>query len=576
MYYLHIDRKTERYADPKEAGKAFYKADPNKKPTLTIKEGGEEIALASTYIGKDQEGNEHGIKRISSTGNKEDGFIRGYYGELEKSLGKALQSVNWTEIEAGHKEQVPNIGLRFYEDLSMLAKRDPAKAEKLWSDNVPKEYSRPAFVEPSWEKTKEEIKELSSALRGIDGRQTEKEAEKGSWNNLIEPEETIERARQNREREMQSERDRLGVKAEVKRQEVEELTETAKAEDRENRQSERLNQRTNFQKQEQTEKEKERQIELMEQVHKQFHSTGSKFLYKDHKRDIAFKEKESKLITNTNDERVAKAMATVAAAKGWNTIKVSGHPEFQREVWLAGTLHGIEVRGYTPTERDMKLAEKELERSMRNQVINEKWNGGTERVDPSRNAGNTRTEQREGAGVGHAGLYTGSLVSHGAAPYKHDQKEKQSYFVTIETEQGRKTIWGKDLERSFEGNSSVQTGDKITLTYQGKKPVEVGANVRDENGKVVGQETIQTHRNTWEVTTNQGKVVQGVALAVANKYSKNPQQQRAVMDAMNKEIQSREKTGRVPKVELFDHTAPTKTQQQETNIQHQQDLERTR
>lgn len=576
MYHLHIGGKTERYASSQEAGKAFYKADVEQNPSVTIKNGTEEITIADTYKSSIIDGEEYKLRRLNKGAKEEEGFVSGYYDELEKSLNTKMKMVDWGEVMPEKEGHVPKLDARMYEDLSQLAQRDAKKAESIWEKFAPKEAPKPAIVDSAWNKRKEGIKETSAALENVDKKEPMEEKEAGSWNNFIEPEEAKERARKNRDREMQVEKNRLGAKAEVKRQDVEELTETAKAEDKENRESERLNQTTNFQKQAQTEKEKERQIVLMEQVHKQFHSTGNKFLYKDHKRDVAFKDKESKLVTNSNDDRVAKAMATVAAAKGWKTIKVTGHPDFQREVWLAGSLHGIEVRGYTPTERDMKLAEKAQERSMKNQVAHDKGRGGTQGKDYSRDAGNDGSKHRESTTEGRTGLYSGSLVDHGSAPYKNDPKEKDSYFVTIETEQGRRTIWGKDLKRSFEGNKSVKPGDQLNLTYQGKKPVEVVANVKDEKGKIVGQENIQAHRNAWEVKTDEGKIIQGVSDSKIQQAFNDPAKRQAAANAVNKEIVNREQNNTVPKVTMYDHTAPAHVQQQERGVERQPDKEQTR
>ncbi|OIO75086.1 MAG: hypothetical protein AUJ57_00765 [Zetaproteobacteria bacterium CG1_02_53_45] len=66
-----------------------------------------------------------------------------------------------------------------------------------------------------------------------------------------------------------------------------------------------------------------------------------------------------------------------------------------------------------------------------------------------------------------------TLVNHGAAPFQHDEKEKGSYFATIQNEQGReKTVWGVDIPRSLEA-AGVEIGDKIELSSGQRKAVQI-------------------------------------------------------------------------------------------------------
>ena len=42
----------------------------------------------------------------------------------------------------------------------------------------------------------------------------------------------------------------------------------------------------------------------------------------------------------------------------------------------------------------------------------------------------------------------GKLLDHGRDSYRFDPHEEMSYFVRIETPEGKRTIWGKDLQRA--------------------------------------------------------------------------------------------------------------------------------
>ncbi len=147
--------------------------------------------------------------------------------------------------------------------------------------------------------------------------------------------------------------------ADQKAIDVENLSEKATELNNENKEAKNTGKNTNYDKQIQTEAEKNRQIELMEIVNKQFHVSGSRYLFKDRNRNVAFTDRGSKIVSNSNEDRVARAMAIMADAKGWKTIKISGHNDFRREVWLESKIRGIEVNGYRPTQKDLYDLEKQ-------------------------------------------------------------------------------------------------------------------------------------------------------------------------------------------------------------------------
>lgn len=99
----------------------------------------------------------------------------------------------------------------------------------------------------------------------------------------------------------------------------------------------------------------------------------------------------------------------------------------------------------------------------------------------------------------------GVLLRHGTASYNFIPEEKESYFVTLQLDNGKeKTIWGKDLARALE-ESQTQTGDKVRLEYMGNQEVTVEQSIKDKEGKITGSKTITTHRNTWKVKKLEGR-----------------------------------------------------------------------
>lgn len=108
--------------------------------------------------------------------------------------------------------------------------------------------------------------------------------------------------------------------------------------------------------------------ELRGQVEKQFLVRDGKFYFKDNNNRLAIEDRGNKLVSPEKDPRVAVSMAKLAEAKGWDSIKVKGSPEFQREVWLEASSRGVKVQGYKPTEADRAALDARKESRLRNTV----------------------------------------------------------------------------------------------------------------------------------------------------------------------------------------------------------------
>lgn len=76
---------------------------------------------------------------------------------------------------------------------------------------------------------------------------------------------------------------------------------------------------------------------------------------------IAFTESTFRLTTDNNNPSVARSMVDVAEARNWQGLRVSGHEDFRRMVWLEASLRGIEAVGYEPNQVDRQMLRKELD-----------------------------------------------------------------------------------------------------------------------------------------------------------------------------------------------------------------------
>ncbi|MND92470.1 hypothetical protein D3C80_846270 [compost metagenome] len=74
----------------------------------------------------------------------------------------------------------------------------------------------------------------------------------------------------------------------------------------------------------------------------------------------------------------------------------------------------------------------------------------------------------------------GKLLDHGAAPHQNDPANDASYFVKLQTSQGERTIWGKELKQLME-QTPFQVGDRIRLQDHGMERVEVDRRSADSN-----------------------------------------------------------------------------------------------
>lgn len=78
---------------------------------------------------------------------------------------------------------------------------------------------------------------------------------------------------------------------------------------------------------------------------------------------------------------------------------------------------------------------------------------------------------------------SGTLLRHGAAPYRNDPESSESYFVTMRGDDGHeRTFWGLDLSRALD-ESGVKVGQRVRLTSDGR------------------HNTDKKSRNVWRVET---------------------------------------------------------------------------
>ena len=278
-----------------------------------------------------------------------------------------------------------------------------------------------------------------------------------------------------------------------------------------------------------------------ETVRKRYLRAGNQYFLKDAPHQLAFEDIGPYLVTEHNRPDVVESMVDMARAKAWGRIRVSGHEQFRREVWVQATLLGIEVSGYEPKAVDFaRLAEGHRDR-MTNRIgvmdptaaaqapanrteapeaaPGSAGSRGAEParrnasrapeapvpvppapVDLSRTAPVAETVPRVAESEGQERQrHMGELVEHGGAPYQHNPARSDSYYVVYRDTGGADhVVWGVDLERAV-AESGALAGQQVMLENLGHRLVTLAVPVLDATGNVVGEEEKEVYRNTWQV-----------------------------------------------------------------------------
>lgn len=183
------------------------------------------------------------------------------------------------------------------------------------------------------------------------------------------------------------------------------------------------------------------------EIDRDYIRVGDKFHFAKRPDLEAFRDKGDKLETKSSSEKVAADLVRIAVSRDWEDIKVSGTPEFRRNVWVAGKMQGLEVKGYEPTEADQAL------------LISKQRGVGLNTPAPERKT------------TSFAGKNVGELVEHGSAPYGFKDANSASYYAKLKDQNGKERVyWGSDIERAIKA-SGAKEGDVISLDRDGKSTV---------------------------------------------------------------------------------------------------------
>lgn len=316
------------------------------------------------------------------------------------------------------------------------------------------------------------------------------------------------------------------------------------------------------------------EFKLPASIAKRYIHAEGKFHFRDAQNKLAFEDHGRKMQTEHNSPDIAASMVELAKAKGWTQLKVRGHEDFKREVWLQASLRGIEVSGYKP--KDVDLARLDELRAARGNAV-ERAAGREQRPQAERGQPRPASHQhqpakssveqekaREAGQSEHVSL-TGRLVAHGEAHFDFDAKNEKSYFVKVETPNGLRIHWGHDLQKAMD-TSGARTGDDVTLENAPRK------------GKSDPAWSVNITATKQPELKPEQKVVIGVLSEVLKEKRYSEKTIAGAVEEATQRLHAMERDGKTPPaVKVFDRKAPRLVERPKVvSKSREQDLQRTR
>jgi len=236
-------------------------------------------------------------------------------------------------------------------------------------------------------------------------------------------------------------------------------------------------------------------------VRDRFVQDGHRFYFPDGV--PAFRDLGHRLTTGSENTQVVHSLIEIAHARGWTQVTVSGTERFRQEAWRQARLAGLAVRGYRPSDPEQAALIRAMARNLAQPTT-----ARTDTISAEAPASETAASRTPAVAPPPAPApradaprerIVGRLLEHGRDAYRHDPHEEPSYFVRVETRDGQREIWGKDLERAMTKSlTQPQLGDQVVLQQTGREHVTVQRAERDEAGDLKPKE-IDTYRNRWVI-----------------------------------------------------------------------------
>jgi hypothetical protein len=207
----------------------------------------------------------------------------------------------------------------------------------------------------------------------------------------------------------------------------------------------------------------------------------------------AFRDLGRRLTTASENTQVVRSLIEIAHSRGWTEVTVSGTERFRHEAWRQARLEGLAVRGYRPTDEQQAQLIRSLARGLTRPPDTVSADSQPAAPAPSQLPREAPVHDLPRERV------AGKLLDHGRDAYRHDPDAEPSYFVRLQTPDGPREIWGKDIERAVgKSLTQPQIGDEVILQRTGRDAVTVKRQERDAQGELSTKE-IDAYRNRWVI-----------------------------------------------------------------------------
>jgi putative DNA primase/helicase len=213
-------------------------------------------------------------------------------------------------------------------------------------------------------------------------------------------------------------------------------------------------------------------------VRDRFVQDGHRFYFPDG--SPAFRDMGRRLTTTSENAQVVRSLIEIAHSRGWTEVTVSGTERFRHEAWRQARLEGLAVRGFRATDEQQAQLIRSLARSL------------------ARPADAISADSHPASDLQRERI-AGKLLDKGRDAYRHDPNEEPSYFVRLQTPDGQREIWGKDIERAVAKSlTQPQVGDEVVLQRTGRDAVTVSRQERDAQGNLSTKD-VNVYRNRWVI-----------------------------------------------------------------------------
>jgi hypothetical protein len=130
---LTLSGAAQEFDDPRQAGEAFFRADPAERPSVAHIDDNTARTMARTEIhGAHETGETRYFKSLPDSHAPDAEFRAGFLNAMEASLTERLRKIEWGKDGPAVTERL-DTGLR--DDLEAFARREPEKAATLWADH---------------------------------------------------------------------------------------------------------------------------------------------------------------------------------------------------------------------------------------------------------------------------------------------------------------------------------------------------------------------------------------------------------------------------------------------------------